>query len=81
MQKGKCSYGPLRGVGFGFIVAPIAFRMLKGEQFLHDGLSSNGNRDLLHFRITGWPVENIRQCPVANRWVIWIEQPGKRITI
>src|SRR3990172_7716693 len=81
VQQGERGDSPLCSVRFSFIVAPITFRVLKGEQLLHQWLLSNGCPCLLHFWVTSGSVKNINQCPVADGWVFWIEQPGKRIAV
>jgi hypothetical protein len=81
VQQAERGNRPLRGVGLRFIVAPIAFRALQGEQLLHQGLLGDGRLGFLHFGVTGGPVKNIHQRPIADRWIFRIEQPGKRIAV
>jgi hypothetical protein len=59
----------------------MTFRVLKSKQLPHQRLLCDSNTGFLHVRIADGSVEKIPECPIADRWVVWIEQPRKRIAV
>jgi hypothetical protein len=47
--------------------------VLKGEYLLHQRLIGDGGSGCLDFGAVSGPVENIKQRPVADGWILWFE--------
>jgi hypothetical protein len=72
VQQGERSNSPLCSLWLGFVVTPMTFRVLKGEQLFHQWLIRDGYSGFLHFGVTARSVKNINQCPVTDGWVFGI---------
>jgi len=84
MQEREDAQRSPGSVRFGLIIAPIAPGVLQSEQLLHQGQPGDCRPGFLHIGITfgrsEGPSENFHECPAADRGILRLQQPRKRIS-